>query len=359
VTKRYRYVSRSVGGTKKDAEAALAALLTEVNSGTGGHKGSDVTIGELVEQWLDLRKESLSVTTWEAYAAKARFRLIPALGHVSVRKLSVRDIDAFYRALRRQEGLAASTVRQIHNVLSGSLDQAVRWGWRPDNPARMATLPPQHQGEIHAPSPAAVMAAIAVADDEFSTFLRVSAAIGGRRGEVGALRWSAVDLERGELKVVRALIESADGSIFEKDTKTHQARRVALDPGTVTALVDWRRMIENRAARAGVKLVGDGFVFSAEVDGSRPWRPYRWTSVWRRVRDKAGIDPTVRLHDLRHFAATHLLDAGVPVKTVSSRLGHARPATTLNVYAQFIPATDRSAADVMGRILTRPAQTTS
>src|ERR1019366_9010852 len=105
VTKRYRYVSQSFAGTKKDAEAALAVLLTEVNTSVGGHKGSDATVGELIEQWLGLRRESLSVTTWEAYAAKARFRLIPALGDVVVRKLTVRDIDAFYRVLRRQHGL--------------------------------------------------------------------------------------------------------------------------------------------------------------------------------------------------------------------------------------------------------------
>jgi integrase len=168
------------------------------------------------------------------------------------------------------------------------------------------------------------------------------------------LRWSAVDLDGGELKIVSAIVEDANGTLYVKDTKTHQARRVALDDGTVSALRSWRQTLERRAATCGATLRADGFVFSPDVDGSGPWRPYRWTSRWRRVRDKAGIDAAVRLHDLRHFAATHLLDAGVPVKTVSGRLGHARPATTLNVYAQFIPATDRTAADVMGRILAAP-----
>jgi integrase len=353
VTKRYRYVSRSFSGTKKQAEAALAVLLTEVNAGAGGHKGTDAaTLGDLVEQWLDLRKESLSVTTWDAYAGKARFRLIPALGDMQVRRLAVRDIDAFYRSLARDHDLAPSTIRQIHNVLKGSLDQAVRWGWRTDNPARLATLPPQRQADVRPPSPVEVLHVIQAADQEFATFLRIAAAVGSRRGEVSALRWSAVDLDAGELKIVRAIVEDADGKLHEKDTKTHQARRIALDDGTVAALRHWRRTLEERAAACGATLPAEGFVFSPDVDGARPWRPYRWTSAWRKVRDKAGIDKAVRLHDLRHFAATHLLDAGVPVKTVSGRLGHARPATTLNVYAQFIPSTDRTAADVMGRILT-------
>jgi integrase len=278
--------------------------------------------------------------------------LIPALGKLSVRKLTVRDIDASYRALARDEALAASTIRQIHNVLSGALDQAVRWGWRSDNPARLATLPSVRQRDVRPPAPTDVMAAIERADQELALFVRLSAVIGGRRGEVGALRWTDIDLATGELSITKALVETRDRTIHEKDTKTHQARRVALDAATVDALRAWRSEVEARAKPFGVAPRSDGFVFSPELDGSRPWRPYHWTSAWRRLRDRIGIDPGVRLHDLRHFTATRLLDAGVPVKTVSDRLGHARPATTLNVYAHFIPATDRVAADVIGGLLT-------
>jgi integrase len=57
------------------------------------------------------------------------------------------------------------------------------------------------------------------------------------------------------------------------------------------------------------------------------------------------------LHDLRHFVATTLLAAGVPISTVAGRLGHARASTTLNVYSHFIAATDHHAADVIGRLL--------
>jgi len=354
VTGRSRYISRTVRGSKREAEAAMAALLIEVRDGRSSHTGTDTTIGVLVEQWLDLRRDTLSVTTYEGYVAKARHRLIPALGDVPVRKLTVRDIDVFYRVLARDVGLAGSTVRQIHNILTGSLDQAVRWGWRTDNPAKLARLPPARQAEVRPPSPADVLAAIAAADLEFATFLRVSASIGGRRGEVAALRWTNIDLDAGELVISRSLVERSDLTIIEKDTKTHQARRVALDAGTVEALRTWRAEVEHRSQIATVPLRKDGYVFSPSVDGSLPWRPFHWTSAWRRLREKTEIDPAIRLHDLRHFAASRLLNAGVPVKTVSGRLGHARPATTLNVYAHFIPASDRLAADAMGEILLPP-----
>ena len=130
---------------------------------------------------------------------------------------------------------------------------------------------------------------------------------------------------------VAGCFHSSTRAIYEKDTKTHQARRIALDAGTVAALRAWREECDRRAALCRVAVLPDGYVFSAQPDGSEPWRPYRWTSAWRRLRDRAGIDKSVRLHDLRHFTATRLLDAGVPVKTVSGRLGHARPATTLNI----------------------------
>jgi len=349
-TSRSRYVSRTVRGSKREAEAALAGLLVGVTQGRD-LPTTDATVRDLVEQWLDLRRETLSVTTYEAYLAKARFRLLPAIGDVPVRKLGVRDIDALYRTLSRDVGLAASTVRQIHNILTGSLDQAVRWGWRADNPAKLATLPSIRAAEVRPPSPADVVAAIAMADLELATFLRLAASVGGRRGEVSALRWTNVDLVAGELVIAKALVEKADRTIIEKDTKTHQARRVAIDAGTVAALRAWRAEVERRADIVGVPLRTDGFLFGPTADGSAPWRPFHWTSAWRRLREKAGIDSTVRLHDLRHFAATRLLDAGIPVKTVSGRLGHARPATTLNVYAHFIPASDRLAADTMGEIL--------
>jgi integrase len=76
------------------------------------------------------------------------------------------------------------------------------------------------------------------------------------------------------------------------------------------------------------------------------------------VRDALGYD-NVRLHDLRHFAATRMMTAGVPVRTVSGRLGHANPATTLSVYTHFVEASDQEAALVMGNLRTKSRRSDS
>jgi integrase len=82
------------------------------------------------------------------------------------------------------------------------------------------------------------------------------------------------------------------------------------------------------------------------------------TKDFIRLRNKVGLKE-VRLHDLRHFSATRLLAAGIPIRTVSGRLGHANASTTLGVYAHFVQDSDREAADALGAVLTNAKKETA
>ncbi len=177
--------------------------------------------------------------------------------------------------------------------------------------------------------------------------LLVGAVTGARRGELCALRWSDIDLAHGSVLIHRALID-VGGRVGEKDTKTHAARRLRLDLATVEALTAYRAATEVRSVALGTALAVDAFAFSHAADGSMPIRPDKVTGSFRRLADRLDLTH-VRLHDLRHFAATRMLAAGVPVRTVSGRLGHADASTTLGVYAHFVDASDQDAAAVMGR----------
>ena len=155
------------------------------------------------------------------------------------------------------------------------------------------------------------------------------------------------------------MIATTETGLIVQDTKTHTKRVVGLDPDTIEVLVAHRLEMDNRAAAAGVAVGASSFVFSHEPDGSRPWRPDNVSMRWDRLRDRVGL-AGVRLHDLRHFQATMLLKAGVPVKNVSKRLGHRDAATTLNVYAQYLEETDRESASLIGDLLARrPAPPTA
>src|SRR5439155_15425031 len=126
-------------------------------------------------------------------------------------------------------------------------------------------------------------------------------------------------------------------------TKTAVGRKIALDKGTLESLAQHRKRCAARARKCGVDLDEDAFVFSPEADSSRPWRPDAITLAFGRLRRQLKLKG-VRLHDLRHAAATQMLAAGVPVPIVAGRLGHSSPATTMSIYAHWVAKGDQAAA---------------
>jgi integrase len=161
------------------------------------------------------------------------------------------------------------------------------------------------------------------------------------RGELCGLRWTALALDDGRLTVSRTLL-AVHGRLVESEPKTARSHRVVdLDPTTIAILRDHRRdQLEERLAM-GSGYRDDGYVF-ARPDGS-PWNPEHISRVFDRLTARTGL-PRIRLHDLRHTHTTHLLAAGVNVRVVSERLGHASVAFTLDVYGHVLPGQQAAAA---------------
>jgi integrase len=241
--------------------------------------------------------------------------------------------------------------------MRGALGQAVKWDWLDANPALKATPPPLRRPAVRAPEPEEVRLLLdkAVAEDPaFATFLRLAVVTGARRGELCALRWEDVDLRAGSVTIARSMAEGKGGRLVEKDTKTHAERLVSLDPDTVRALEEHFGRWARTAPAGGLVPAGSAFVFSPKVDGSRPLHPNDATAQFGRLRAQLGITG-IRLHDLRHLAATRLLVAGLPVRQVSGRLGHANAAMTLNIYAHALNELDEVAASVLAQEIRAPA----
>lgn len=349
---KYRVLRKTVRGTKTQAKAAKAKLVSDVASGRLG--GTEATMGELLDRWMALVLPDLSPTTAANYRRYIERRIRPALGDVPVTKLEADRLDAFYGALRAE--VAPATVRMVHAIIHRALQQALRWKWVPANPAALASPPPARRHEISPPAPEAILRLgreAATYHPELVTFVRLAAATGARRGEMCALRWADVDLDGRNVLIARAIIDTDQGPV-EKDTKTHGRRRLSLDADTVEELRSHRDRLEAQ----GAKLTSSSFVFSPEPDGSRPWSPLHWTKAFQTLCRRTGITG-VRLHDLRHAHATQLLAANVPVRTVSGRLGHADAAVTLNVYGHWLEASDQDAAEVIGGLLADPIQPVS
>jgi len=146
---------------------------------------------------------------------------------------------------------------------------------------------------------------------------------GMRIGELLALRWRDIDLDRGMLTVNGTVVHTLDGELAIQEPKTKSARRqIQLSAIAVAAL----RGMEGR----------DGLVFPGPAGGLMAGN-LLLNRHFRRLARKAGCPASTTLHDLRHTCATHLLEDGVPAHVVSRMLGHASVAITLSIYAHVTP----------------------
>lgn len=350
-TGKWRQLSKTFKGGSRAADAALRDLIDQQVPARSD--GIGATFGQLLDEWLEeAERLDLSPTTIRNYKSQVEHSIRPRLGKVLVSRLTPKHLDDLYGALKAEK-LSPKSIRNVHAIVSAALHQAVRWGWIRSNVADQAKPPRVPQRRVQAPTVEVVQKVLEEAEDRdprLSPLLMLAALTGMRRGELCALRWTDIDLDKGIIDVTRSLVV-VPGGLAEKSTKTDHFRHVTLDVVAMALLSEHRAMVEEQLKDAGGMLADDSFVFSPFVEHTTPFRPDNVTGFFTRVRDAVGA-PHVRLHDLRHFTATQLISAGVDIRTVAERLGHSDPSLTLRVYAHVIEARDRAAADIMGKVLT-------
>jgi integrase len=354
ITGRKRYAERTFHGNKRGASKALAALVTETD-GLAPRSSKAGSVEALLNEWLAHAAPSFSPKTVAITRMYIDNPIIPAIGSIQATKLTPAELDRFYRHLLAVGGsrgpYAPATIRRVHGIIRRGMTQGVRWRWISHNPAVDASPPKVPLKDLKPPSPDEVVRLFRLAqesDPVLATFIMMAASSGARRGELVALRWKDIDLDRGVLSIERGVV-LVDGVLIEHGTKTHQSRRISLDAGTVANLREHQARVADNAAAAECAVTADSFVFSHAIDGTVPWHPDSTTRAFRTLCRRAGVTG-VRLHDLRHYVATRLLASGVDVRTVAGRLGHRNPSTTLNVYSHFVPESDQQAAEALGEL---------
>jgi integrase len=163
--------------------------------------------------------------------------------------------------------------------------------------------------------------------------------LGLRRGEIAALRWRHVDLDKSQVAIVESFEQTRLG-VRIKAPKSGRGRKVALPARVVAELRAWRMKQAQELLRLGIRLNDNCFVCAGE-DG-QPIQPQSLTHAWHRFLVKTNL-PRLRFHDLRHSHATHMLASGVHPKIASERLGHATVSLTLDTYSHVIPGMQEDA----------------
>lgn len=349
-TGKERYRSKVVHAPRRKAEKILNQMVSAAEN--EAQVATVSTVERLLEQWMEhLRAIGRSQTTLYGYEWRIRKHLVPAIGQLPVGELTARHLDTLYAKLLVEN--APATVRQTHAIIRKALDQAMRWGWVERNVAALATSPKVGRTEVHAPSMEelrAILEAMERSNPQFAAMIALAALTGARRGELMGLHWADLDLNEGRMSIRGSLTYTKTEGLKYGPTKTHQGRRVMLDEFGVAVAKYQCDLLRETALKVGIPLVENPWLFFGEVDGSKPLHPDSISSAFGRTTKKLGIEG-IHFHSLRHFTATQLIAAGVDIRTVSGRLGHANASMTLGIYSHVLEAKDREAGEIMGRLL--------
>jgi integrase len=354
VTGKRKRVFRTVRGTRRDAQRELTNLLREIDRGEVVEQ-ERITFADYISRWLDHMRHRLRPTTFYRYEGYVRCHLTPALGGMQLSKIRPLHIQALEaKALKSGRmdgggGLSAQTVLHLHRVLHGALAQAVRWQLITINPAAAVQPPRVTRPKIRVPTPDEVERIVGTAEGTTMYMpVLIAVATGMRRGEILALQWRSVDLEKGLVRVVRTLQRHRHGTEIG-EPKTQRGRRTIVVPEFAVEILRQHRKVQAaQRLRAGSDWRDEDLVVTNASGG--PMDAGEVTRRFKRLAADAGA-PGVRFHDLRHAYATMLLASGVHPKIASEALGHSTVGITLDTYSHVLPTMQAEAAAAIQKAL--------
>ena len=348
------------GATQREVLEKLAAIRRTLDSGLPVGTGRPLSLADYLESWLnDTLPSTVRPSTAASYTSLTRQHIIPGLGHHRLDKLTAVHIRAFLKgkgsetSARTGRPLSARTIQYLHAVLRLALEQARRDDLVVRNVAGLVAGPRVQRVEIKplTPGEAAQLFAHATSDRLAPLWLLVTA-LGLRRGEALALHWQDVDLERRHLQVKATLQRLGGTLVREQMPKTKSSRRALPLPQLVVEALQTHRASQVQERLAAPVWADDALVFTTSV--GTPLEPRNVLRSFHALCDRADVR-RVRIHDLRHAAASFMLLQGVDMRVVMGTLGHSRLATTSDLYTHLLEPVQRAAADRMDDLLRRVA----
>ena len=347
-------------GNKRRAEDELVRLRSTFEPPTVVQElSSDMLFSDYLEQWLDIVKVRVKITTFSSYQDMVQNTIAPYFEKkgIRLRELEARHIQQFYS--EKLKTVTPNSVIHYHAVIHQALKYAMKTDMVPQNVAMKVDRPRKNSYQptfLDATEMQKLLEIVKGTRLELPVL--VAAFYGLRRGEVLGLKWDAIDFNRGTLTVKRTVTQvKIDGKyqIIEQDSaKTKSSLR------TLPLVGSFREyfMEVKKAQEINKKVCGncynhkyDGYIFVDEL-GER-MKPDYLTSYFPEYIQKHGMK-RMRFHDLRHSCASLLLANGVPLKQIQEWLGHSDFSTTANIYAHLDYTSKISSAQAMEKGLILP-----
>ena len=340
-----------LGKTQAEAREKLKQALEEAGA-VDITKADGYTVGAWALHWYKLYVQpNVRESTQRFYEGYIHQRVIPALGDIPLKKLKTGQIQQLYNDIRehgrirkeqkeKNPGMSATYVRGLHTMLHGCLDRAVKERLISRNPCDDCIIPKAQKAEMKI-----------LPQESIGDYLReaerrgvlpmffLELCTGLRKGELVALRWEDLDPEKRTLRVDKQGVSVPGGGVKVTRPKTETSIR------TLSVSQEVVRLLEQEHE----KHPENPYMFPSPVTGGM-YYPDTINSLHEKILKGAGL-PHVRLHDMRHTAATLMLQNGVDVRTLSAMLGHYDAGFTLRTYTHTTTKQQEEAADMMGSLM--------
>lgn len=288
------------------------------------------------------------MTTWSQYKQVANDH-ISGVGNIKLKDLRPEHIQDLYNRMI-ENGVGPYSVLKTRDVLHAALDQAVRLGTIPRNPVEYAQAPKAPRREMNVWTEEECNRFLAsVAGHRWESLYCLALTTGARQMELLGLQWNDIDWQHNTIHIQRQLDRKKEGSEIFARLKTDYSRRtIALGDNVMSTLRERSRIQGEEMIRAGERWIDYGLVFTTR-NGTPVNSRNLLDDFWACARE-AGV-PKIRFHDLRHTAASIMLNNGVPIIVASRRLGHSRASVTLDIYGHHVASMQNEAAKLMDSLV--------
>lgn len=339
------------GATKAEAAANRKKLLQQRDT-TGIATGKGYNVEQWLTHWIDTKAQAdHAPKTTQSYRLMLSRYISDDMKARPLNKVSIESVEAEYQRLQ-DDGLAGSTIHQVHALMSAGFNSAVRRGHMPFNPVSLV----ENKPKAHAKKPESLsfadLQAIENALDGYRLKARwmLALTLGLRPAEIRGLEWSHIDFDKGELHV-RQQVQVIDKQwIIREVTKTSAGRRTLPLPGFLAEMLQQHRLEQLQEFDPAFMWSPDGephaWVFTSERTAGKPLSPNGEARSWATILNRAGI-PQVRPYATRHTAASMLIAHGTDPVTVAEILGHKDANFTIRTYVHSIDERKREAAETL------------
>ena len=362
--------TKTIHGSRKDAEIALAEFVTEANHGLIP-EGKPITFEEFFHVWqINYGEKELAPSTYKRYVRMLETRILPYLGSFTLEKIKPTDLMKLYdmleqdtqiRRLAKNNGertlkpLSKKTILEHHRLISSMLHKAVYWQLIPFNPADRVQPPraSRSKRKFYDDEQCKILLnnlnTLQENEMKYKVAIILDVFTGARLGELMGLEWNDIDFKNKEISINKASQYLPEKGIYTKEPKTSSSyRNVSIPDSVVEMLEEYKLWYDNQKELCGEFWHDSDRLFVQ--DNGKPMHPDTVSKWFGKFIKRIGL-PVINFHGIRHTNATLLISQNVDVAVVAARLGHAQISTTFNFYVHPLASHNRSAGIVLQNLL--------